>query len=208
MEQQEELEREISAHLERLLAIIVKSDTESVLGWCLGYQFSTSHETGKEERLASPAKQIPFLLSLMLSTPTPAESHSLTGEEWRHVKALLDRLFHAYMRLYWPTKEQIGTLSEEWLRTREVSMMAFLHFFNTGLLASVEQISDRIRKYVAPFDEELKKTVGLSATDALAISQWISNNLQGDLDKLQEAATQESAARQTMLARAKLEKWS
>lgn len=207
-EQQKELESEISAHLDRLLAIISKSSTESVLGWCFGNQFSTSHKIGNEERLASPAKQIPFLLSLMLSTPIPGESHSLTEEEWRQVKTLLDRLFHAYMGLYWPSKEQIGALSDEWRRSREVSMMAFLHFFNTGLLASVEQITDRIRRYLAPFDDELKKTLGLSATDALEISKWISNTLQRDLDNLQKAAIEENAARQTMLARAKLEKWS
>jgi hypothetical protein len=208
LEQQKELESEISTYLDHLLAIIAKSATESVLGWCFAYQFSTSLETSKDKRLASPAKQIPFLLSLMLSTPTPGKPHSMTKEEWREVKILLDRLFQAYMRLYWPSKEQLGALSDEWRQSREVSMMAFLHFFNTGLLASVEQIANRVERYLAPFDDELKKALGLSATDALAISRWISNTLQRDLDKLQEAAIEEKAARQTMLEAAKLEKWS
>jgi hypothetical protein len=91
LEQQKGLESEISAYLDRLLPIIANSTTESVLGWCFGYHLSVSLEANKDERLASPAKQIPFLLSLMLSTPTPEVSHSTTKEEWQEVKALPQR---------------------------------------------------------------------------------------------------------------------
>src|SRR5687768_7115062 len=142
MEKESQLEREISELLGRLLAIIAESETESVVGWCFAYQ--RSHASDQEGRLASPAKQIPFLVSLLLSTPEPKNRHSLTKEEWNRTKDLLDRLFQAYMRLYMPSREQVGALSPEWLRSREVAMSAFLHYFNTGLLASVEQVRERI----------------------------------------------------------------
>jgi hypothetical protein len=204
---EKKLEKEISSLLERLLAIIAPCDTESVLGWCFSYHLPTSTAEKSEERLASPAKQVPFLLSLLLSTPPPKESNSLSRDQWQEVMRLLNQLFQAYMLLYMPSKDQVGALSDAWRRSREVAMMAFLHFHNTGLLASVEQIKERITRYVAPFDKEVQKAIGVSATEAIAISDWISRKLQEALDGLLDAAAKENAARQAMLAKAQQEGW-
>lgn len=60
-----------------------------------------------------------------------------------------------------------------------------LAFFNNGLMASVEQNSDRIRRYCAPFDAELAAALGLSATQALLTAHGIAETLQTSLDALQ-----------------------
>ena len=172
MQSQKALEEEVSKLLQRLTAILGAASTESVFGWCFGDQFH--RRIGDVDRLASPAKQIPFLFGVLLSTKPPTKPRDLAKDEWHEVKRLLDALFHSYTQLYYPTKEQVGSLSKEWLQSRQVAMLAFLHYFNTGLLASVEQITGRIVRYVAPFDQDLQALIGLSASEALSICKWIS----------------------------------
>jgi hypothetical protein len=121
---------------------------------------------------------------------------------------MLDSLFSAYVSLYMPSKEELGTLAPEWHRVREVSMLAFLHYFNTGLLASVQQVVERIRIYLVPFDAELSSALGISASQALAICQWISDQLQKSLDDLQASAHAEREERLKLLDKAEKEKWS
>jgi hypothetical protein len=45
-------------------------------------------------------------------------------------------------------------------------MLALLHYFNTGLLASVEQMKERIAADVTPFDQELESLAGIGSNDA------------------------------------------
>jgi len=38
-------------------------------------------------------------------------------------------------------------------------MPAFLHYFNQGLLASTDQVEQRIQSYLSPFDDQLLSNV-------------------------------------------------
>jgi hypothetical protein len=205
MDGKQTLEQEISAGLAELRDLVVNCSTESVAGSCFTYHLKTSHGDESEKRLTSPAKQIPFLLGVLLSTPEPTKPHDLDKAEWERVKSILERLFSAYMLLYMPTKEQLGTLAPEWYRVREVSMLAFLHYFNNGLLASAEQIAERIKVYLVPFDAELSEILGISSSQALAICQWISNQIQKALDDLHEVSRAEQDQRIKLLERAERE---
>jgi len=156
-----------------------------------------------ESPLASPAKQIPFLLGVLLSSPEPADGKELTSEDWVKVRQIIERLFHAYMLLYMPSPDDLGSVAPEWQRVREVSMLAFLHYFNNGLMASVEQISERIRRYCAPFDAELSAALGVSGTRALLMAHRIAETLQTSLDALQA-----SFGRIALFDRSAAEGWS
>ncbi|MFZ5557228.1 MAG: YecA family protein [Pseudomonadota bacterium] len=70
-------------------------------------------------------------------------------------------------------------------------MLAFLHYFNSGLLASVPQISERIRIYLGPFEAELKEAIGIGAITALEICDRISGYLQEALDQLHDSGDSE-----------------
>jgi hypothetical protein len=168
----------------------------------------TAHSKETEERLASPAKQIPFLLGVLLSGEEPKQPVDFGEDEWKKAKSILERLFSAYLLLYIPQNEELGALAPEWHRVREVSMLAFFHYFNTGLLASVQQIVERIKIYLVPFDTELASILGISASQALVICQWISDKLQKSLDDLQAAAHTEREHRLQLLDKAEAEKWS
>lgn len=111
-------------------------------------------------------------------------------------------------QLYMPQKDMLGTLGPECYKVREVSMLAFLHFFNMGLLASAEQIIDRVKTYVIPFDDELYSLIGITASQTMEICRWISERLQEDLDGVQSAAEEERAKRHELLGKAEAENWS
>jgi len=208
LDSKQTLEQEISAGLEELRDLVVNCSTESVAGSCFTYHLKTSHGDESEKRLTSPAKQIPFLLGVLLSSPEPTKPQVLGKAEWERVKSTLERLFSAYLLLYMPAKEQLGTLAPEWYRVREVSMLAFLHYFNNGLLASAEQIAERIKVYLVPFDTELSEILGINSSQVLAICQWISDKIQKALDELHDVSRVEHDQRINLLERAEREEWS
>lgn len=208
MDPKRELEEEITTGLNELRELLSECSTYSVAGSCFAYHLRTAHANGSEERLVSPAKQIPFLLGVLLSGEEPTQPVDFGEDQWERTKSILDRLFSAYMLLYMPPKEELGALAPEWYRVREVSMLAFLHFFNTGLLASIQQIVERIKIYLVPFDAELAGILGIDATQALAICQWISDKLQTALDGLQAAFHEEREHRIQLLDRARAKNWS
>jgi hypothetical protein len=202
------LEDEITACLAELRSTLADKATWSVAGWCFSYLFRDASGEGSDERWSSPAKQIPFLLGVLLSSPEPADGKELTSEGWEKVRQIIERLFNAYMLLYMPSPDQLGSVAPEWLRVREVSMLAFLHYFNNGLMASVEQISERIRRYCAPFDAEIAAALGVTATEFLSMVHRIAETLQSSLDALQSAARTERTRRIALLDRAAVEGWS
>ncbi len=195
-------------HLTELRKLLANYSTHSVAGWCFLYHMRISHGDESQKRLTSPAKQIPFLFSVLLSTPEPAPPSDFGEPEWERVRPILEKLFFAYMRLYMPTKDQLGNIAPEWYRVREVSMLAFLHYFNSGLLASTQQIEERIRTYLIPFDNELSECLGISASQALSIFQWISHRLQKTFDGLHELARAEREARLNFLKKAEDKQWA
>ena len=202
------LEDEITAGLSELRCLIADKATSSVAGWCSAYQITNSSVGDEERRFRSPAKQIPFLLGVLLSTPEPQDQQQLTNEEWEKVKQVVERLFHSYMLLYAPAEGDLGPFAPEWVRVREVAMLAFLHYFNNGLMASVEQISERITRYCIPFDAEIEDTLGITATHALAVIQGVTTSLQSSLDELQLSLGSKKRQEQDLLEKAARENWS
>ena len=203
-----ELEQEITRGLTELRALLATCSTCSVVGWCFSYYMHTAHSADSAARLSSPAKQIPFLLAVLLSGQEPESPIDFSKEQWEKAKSILDRLFSSYMYLYMPPKEELGTLAPEWHRVREVSMLAFLHYFNTGFLASIHQLVERIRIYLTPFDLELSAALGISASQALAICEWIADQLQKALDDLQSSVHAEHEERIKLLDKAEKQGWS
>src|SRR6266404_9627331 len=109
--------------------------------------------------------------------------------------------------MFWPTPEELPTLTEEWRDAREVAMPAFLHYFNTTLLASKEQISDRVTNYLSPFDNYLAASTGISASDTLNVAAWVALQLQAQSDDLTEASENTMRDKLAIEARAAAEGW-
>lgn len=65
-------------------------------------------------------------------------------------------------------------------------MPAFLDYFNTGLLADPEQVRDRIVTYVVPFDSIASELGLIAAADAIAIADWVGQELESRLAAMNE----------------------
>lgn len=179
-----DLQETIRENIEHIKSVLRDCSTESVVGY-----ITVKHMRGfPQEGLSSPTKQMRFLLGLMLATEEPSNPVEFSERQWEECLAPIETLTHAYMSLYMPTEGTIADQSEDWNRSRQVSMTAFLDYHQKGLLASGEQVTDRIRLYLCPLDAELSTLLGISASDALKIALQIGQEYQEQLDLVGEHA--------------------
>ena len=176
----ERLAEKISKNISLIRDVVGKCSTESVVRRCMD-----KHLEGyfSKADLSSPAKQISFLLGVLIESTEPSEPREFGDEEWQAVVRPLGELFSAYNELYSPTEGALADQSDHWDLVRQVSMVAFLNFFNQTLMATVEQITDQIRAYLVPFDTQISQDFGISASGALTVAIWIGEKLQNSLGR-------------------------
>ena len=205
------MEKNLHDHLirntEELRDLLRRFSTESIAGMCSSFYLGRLILGSEEQKLVSPGRQPTFLLGLMLSTNEPEKPNQFGKEEWEKAERLLNEIFTSYAWMFWPKPEEIDSLTESWKQVREVAMPAFLHYFNTGLLASVEQIRDRIKRYLCPFNDEIKAHFNFSASEALEIADYVSGNLQASFDNVVRCTIEEKKARLAFLDQAEREGW-
>jgi hypothetical protein len=143
----------------------------------------------------------------MLTTPEPATPVELTEERWRAACELLNKIFDHYFDMYLPDPHEVSAKHREWWDHREVAMKAFLHYFNTGVIATAGQIRDRITGTLVPFDAALNEGIGLTASIALEMCIWISGRLQDTLDNARELGRQATRAHADFAKTVKTEDW-
>jgi hypothetical protein len=188
--------------------LVSSFSTDSIAGSCAAYVFTRiGVESAKPAELSSQFRQLFFLLGLMLTTPEPTQPKPLDKSAWHYMVGLLEEIFGLYAFMFWPTTEELPTLTKEWRKTREVAMPAFLHYFNTTLLASMEQVSERIINYLSPYDEYLAASAGITASDTLNIAAYIGQLLQAQSDDLIDATEKTQADKLAIEQRATLEGW-
>ena len=178
----------ITESIRQIREVIDTCSTESVAGWCMT-RLLIGHQTGPN--LSSPAKQIFFLLGLLIESKTPSKARDLSTNEWHYVVTLLENVFATYVGSTFFNPSKLDNQLEDWGKIRQVTGTAFVAYFYQTLLASVEQVSDRIRAYVTPFDDQLETDFGIAASDALNIAEWIRDTLQKPLDDLHEGNIEE-----------------
>ncbi|MDO7846281.1 SEC-C domain-containing protein [Hymenobacter sp. M29] len=178
---------DITGELEKFVAalkgILANSSTSEVTEMLYATRLRVAG-TGKQmppglTGLESPARQRAFLLGLLLATEEPAEPRDFGFAEWSECVTLLNSAFGIYEGLFLP--DQPGEQSEDWWRAREVAGPVFMHYFNTSLIANIEQIKERIRAYCTPFDTQLVQAIGISASDSLAIMDFIAQTMEGNM---------------------------
>ena len=179
----EKIERNIAA----IQTLIRDCSTESVVQRC--------RREGRfpNPSLRAPSKQIAFLLGLLLATDEPTDGRNFTDRDWKNVAKSLERLFLVYAERYRPDQETIQATSISQLKRQEIASLAFIEHFQKGTLATHEQIRDRIRAYIVPFDDFLSAELGLSASDALAIVDGIFSRFQAHVRSLDHESTPQEA---------------
>ena len=177
----ERLSDKIGENIQHIRDILRNRSTKSVLRQCMNKHYvRSSYYRG----LIAPTKQMFFLLGILLESAEPTDAREFRAEDWEEIEESLNQLFLGYMELYVPNDGPLAEQSEEWIKAREVAMLAFLHYFHSPLLASAEQVADQIRSYLVPFDDYLSDRFGISASDALEITLAIDCSLQDSLKEL------------------------
>ena len=178
---------EIEKNIAAIQTLIRDCSTESVVQRCrLEVHFPN-------RTLKAPAKQIAFLLGLLLATDEPKDGRNFTDRDWKNVAKSLERLFLVYTARYRPDEESLQATSISQLKRQEIASLAFIDYFQKGTLATFEQVRDRIHAYIVPFDVTLSADLGLSASDALAIVDGIFSRFQAHVGSLDQGSTPQEA---------------
>jgi SEC-C motif len=180
----EQLRNQLLADIGNLRLLVGNASSETI---CLKVflLLVDPRETVRQYGLLAPLRQLQYLLGLVLTTPEPRRSSALTDSQWQRAFEHLKAIYGAYALMYWPSDEEKDLVkTEQWYKPRSVAMPAFLNYFSQGSMASIEQVVDRIRATLVPFDMEIADRTGVSATDVVEITKWLSADVQGRLDKL------------------------
>jgi hypothetical protein len=146
---------------------------------------------GERFGLHSPYRQAHYILAMLATSPEPDTS---TGDResadaeferrWTRALVLVGQVFDTYSHMYWPDKpEEWGDRDDATHERHGFAMRAFLHQHMTGLLADMPQVLARVRNVLGSFDAELEARIGLSATAAAAICEWLYDSMQRQLDR-------------------------
>ena len=204
----EALHEELVGKTEEIRGLVAKMSTyHLVMNVAIRLLFQRDRENA-EPKLSSPVRQCQFLMGLMLSQDEPNESAEHTKDDWLRICTLLEDTFRLYGVMYFESWEaEYGTSLPSHDAT-EVAMPAFLHYFCTGLLATTRQLADRIRRELLPLDAEIAKHLGMKASIALEITEWIGIFLQGKLDSYQDALGRAMDEHEKFVHQAKTRGWT
>lgn len=205
---EEKLHTELIEKIDDLKNLVKRFSTSSLLNTVAMELRKQSFPDQENSRLLSPAKQCFYLMGIMQQTEEPSEPQTLDEKSTSKLIDNLNEVFQLYALIFWPSEEEKDDLSEEWHRCREVAMPAFLHYFNTSLMASVEQVANRINEGLLRFDQEITDHIGLSISSCLDICNVIAQLQQNKLDQLYLDAKKEKELRLGLLHAAANEGWS
>ena len=178
-----DLAKTVKEHAQNIRRIVQGCSTESVVRNCMVRSMADYLPFGE---LTSPAKQMRFLLGLLLESEEPEDAQEFGISHWQDVVASLVAAFSAYS---WSHSSEGGSTarrSSQEIKKHETAIMAFVDYFEKTTLAFTEQTAQRIKLYLAPFDDQLSKDLGLSSSEALTIAEWIANSAQDRLDEVLE----------------------
>lgn len=123
--------------------------------------------------LSSPQRQLYYLAALNISSESPETDglkFQFSNEEFEEMKDLLNDIELGYEQMFYPTSEKEAVaLDKEWKLKRKVSMPTFLSYFNQGQLNYEEQEIERIERYFAPFNSEIKAHFEIGVNDFVEI---------------------------------------
>ena len=190
-------------NIEELRSLLRSLSTDSVI---LRIVDTIGAVSGKPpfDILNSPVKQCYYLLGLLMSTPEPNSTHDIEDEDWQKCIGFLQAIYNFYGTMFFPEDGDFKTKSEEWKRNREVVMPVFLNHHNTTrTFASVEQKIASITGIFVIYDGILSDRFGISATTALEIAKWISEEAQRKLDLLVAAMVSMKDAHSLFVQRTK-----
>lgn len=176
---------ELDNKINKLKQLLSNIDSENLIGIVaseFGITTDINESIFEKTQLKSPFKQYLYLIGLLLSTEDV--NISITKEPpMKEIKKLLNEITDLYAGIFFSTEGQ--DVEESWLEARKIAMPVFLHYFNTNSLIYEEQLVERMREWFIPFDKYIEEKMGIRVEELLKIFNFIRDNLQKRLKKLQ-----------------------
>ena len=159
--------------IDELLGLICRASTLEICTRLSTIWMRQGPEVVKEYGLSSPLRQTFYLQGLLMTTPEPPSGYTLTEDEWARILFLLNAITDSYMTA------AIASVSASDVDPAKamVAQMGFLQRFMSGRLAVAEQMEQLIVGLCVPFDDRLRADVGISATEALEMTNWLRDAL-------------------------------
>lgn len=184
---QEQLQEVIDVNTRVLRESLHDCSTESVVKFLFQerLRFPMDHPA-----LRSPAKQINFALAVLLASPEPRDPSEFDRSRWEPITTALESLFSVY--LHADPSDHLADLgsSTEAEKKLFVTKSMFSTYFNEITLATFHQRLDFIAEYLARFDDELERDMGIAASDACKVAIWICEKVGSNLEALSPGATE------------------
>lgn len=166
----------------------------------IAHIINSSKSLIEETELSSPYKQLLYLCALCLSTEN-VENRDFNKEDFIIVKPYLQRIVEYYMRSFFPPEgKNKSELTEQWWKDREISMPAFLNYFNTTNLAYPEQIIQRVRRWFLAYSDIIESELGFRVEDAILIFEEIGKIIQDNLDQFSIYSKEFDRAQDVLIA--------
>jgi len=174
--------------------------TEEILGYVANdflytpFGVNSIHE---KTNLDSPAKQLTYLIGLLMSTEYVdnqdyREDREFKNDDLKEYKKEIDNLYKTVQKItfkyldYFFPKDSIENYDEEWKKRREAMLPVFLSYFNNITLCSEEQIIKRIHNWFSRFDNKLKENYNFDTKMLIEFYKFVKNKLENVFNNFQE----------------------
>lgn len=121
-----DLGKTVQGHAQNIREIIQGCSTESVMKNCL---VRSMKDYLPFSELTSPAKQMHFLLGLLLESGEPECARKFGTSHWQELVTPLVAAFSAYSWSHPSDGEMAGKQSSQKIKKHETAMMAFIDYF-------------------------------------------------------------------------------
>lgn len=179
--------KELKSHLEQLQAIQESRRTQEEIicelsalicnfqkDFFLPYLTEIFHPDSEDieflKKFNSPKRQIVYLIDLFLSVQTHGSKINISENEWNKIASLLNEIVLTYqddITSYCKSDAHFAKIS--------VALPTFLNYFCNISFSYNEQTLERLQKNCGKFDQEVKKLLGFSVTEAITFSNYIKN---------------------------------
>ena len=137
-------ERSLMLHIFSALASIAHRDESDLL-----------------EGVASPMRQLPYLIDLYYATANKTNREDVTDDVWKRLTTLLNEAEMSYFFTISGYDEQGHDAQKE----KTVSLATFIQSYSNPRYAYDEQVLERIQRHFAPFEADVVREYGFSPDD-------------------------------------------
>ncbi|QXB59567.1 hypothetical protein I6L77_05405 [Pantoea agglomerans] len=171
--------------IEELKGITENLDIFSVCN-VLFHKMLMFSQAAQRIELNSPARQMSFLMGIMVSQKNKGEKEFSDGD-YSKVCKILNDVFFKYLNAYFPSKKEISHgLTESWIQSRKVAMPAFISYFFESQKIATDEIRLNILETNLNFEKEIVEHFGISHKDMVLITDRIGDLIQSNMDRIHD----------------------